>query len=387
LSYHFDIDLDTARRRRSAKWRRYPADVIPLWVAEMDFPVAPAIRDRLRGLVERGDFGYPPGPPATAEFGEGVAAWMRRRHGWSIEPDFVTITSDTMLVIEMAIERFTEPGDPVVLTDPVYYPFRVVIENAGRVPLWVPMILRDGRWELDTECLETAFARDDARLFLHCHPHNPTGTVFTIDEMRLIADLAERYDMIVVSDEVHADIGYDNPHVPFATVTASIAERTITASAASKAFNFPGLRCGFAIAGNRSLHHEIRSVPPRRRELLSIAGYEATLAAFEGGEPWLEAVNGHLAEMRDHAVERLRTVESSLVTAKPDGTYLLWTDWRSLDLDGSPERFLLDRARVALSAGRPFGPSGGGFLRLNFATSRSILDDAIDRIEAALESG
>ena len=387
MSDPFGVDLETARRRRSLKWRRYPEDVIPLWVAEMDFPVAPVIAERLGGLLERGDFGYPPEPPemATSEFREAVAGWMQSRHGWIVDPEMVSITPDTMRVLEIAIAQLTEPGDPIVLTDPVYHPFRTVLEDAGRVPLWVPMVHDGGRWELDVGALAAAFAREEVRLYLHCNPHNPTGTVFTVDEMRTIADLADQHSVIVVSDEVHADIGLESRHVPFATVTPTATERTITASAASKAFNFAGLRCGYAIAGSRGLNASIRSVPMRQRKSISLPGYEATIAAYTGGSPWLEDVNGHLSRMRDHVVDRLVAIDPSLVPSIPAATYLLWTDWRHFELGSDPAAFLLERAKVALSPGRDFGPSGEGFLRLNFGTSRAILDEAIDRIATALD--
>jgi cystathionine beta-lyase len=383
----FGVDLETARRRHSLKWRRYPEDVIPLWVAEMDFTVAPVIAERLGGLLDRGDFGYPPEPPemATSEFREAVAGWMQSRHGWLVDPELVSITPDTMRVLEIAIAQITERGDPVVLTDPVYHPFRTVIEDAGRVPVWVPMSHDGPRWELDLIALAAAFARDEVRLYLHCNPHNPTGTVFTIDEMQAIADLAEEHSVIVVSDEVHADIGYGSRHVPFATVTPTAADRTITASAASKAFNFAGLRCGYAIAGSPALNTSIRSVPMRQRKSISLPGYEATIAAYTGGSAWLEDVNGHLSRMRDHVVDRLVAIDPSLVPSIPAATYLLWTDWRHFELGSDPAAFLLERAKVALSPGQDFGPSGEGFLRLNFGTSLAILDEAIDRIETALD--
>ncbi|NNC92169.1 MAG: putative C-S lyase [Acidimicrobiia bacterium] len=383
---HFEIDLETARRRRSLKWRRYSADVIPLWVAEMDFPLAPAVTERLAGMVERSDFGYPPEPPeeTNSEFRAVVAAWMNRRHQWEVDPEMVSITPDTMRAIEIAIERFTDPGDPVVLSDPVYYPFRVAIEEAGRRPLWVPMVESNRRWVLDLEALAAAFAPGNVQLFLHCSPHNPTGTVFTADEQQSIAALAEQHNVIVVADEVHADLAYDASHIPFATINPEIAARTITASAASKAFNFAGLRCGFVIAGDQRLHEQVQSVPIRDRKLASLAGYEATIAAYGGGASWLESLHRHLREMRDHVIGRLAMIEESLVVANPEASYLLWTDWRQIDLAPDPATYLRENAGVALSSGDDFGPSGTGFLRLNFGTSRAILDEALDRIEDAL---
>lgn len=387
-SSHFDVDLATARQRRSLKWRKYPDDVIPLWVAEMDYALAPPIVERLQDLLLRSDFGYPPEPLAmsTEDFSEAVSGWMQRRHGWEIDPALVSIAPDTTSVLEMAIDRFTTTGDPVVLNDPAYPPFQEVIENASRVPLWVPMTLHDGRWHIDLERLEAAFAGADVRLYLHCNPHNPTGTVFTLDEATAIADLAERHDVIVVSDEVHADISYGTTHAPFATVSPTAADRTVTASAASKAFNFAGLRCGYAISGNRRLHDEIETVPARVRKLVSLPGYEATIAAYTGGDEWLAAATKHLGRMRDRAIARLAAIHSSLATSVPQGTYLLWTDWRALDLGGDPHTFLLEQAKVALSPGPAFGPSGAGFLRLNYATSQSILDESLDRIAAAVGS-
>lgn len=377
----FDVDLATARRRRSLKWRRYDGDVIPMWVAEMDFPLAAVISQRLSDMVERSDFGYPPEPTAstTTDFCEAVAGWMSSRYAWEIEPGFVSVAPDTTSVLEMAVDRFSKPGDGIALADPSYPPFLEVIENAGRVPVWIPMELAGDRWRLDSERLERAVTASHVPLFFHCNPHNPTGSVFTVDESREIAEVAERTDLIVVADEVHAGLSYGAPHVPFATVTPTIAARTITASAASKNFNFAGLRCGFGIAGTAHLHATLEGLPVRQRKLASLPGYEATIAAYTGGAGWLDAACRHLKAMRDHAAARLRDIDAALVPAIPEGTYLMWTDWRHLDLD-DPYRFVLDTAEVALSNGTSFGPTGRGFLRLNFATSLRILDEALDRI-------
>jgi len=356
-----------------------------MWVAEMDFPVAPAIGERLAGLFERNDFGYPPEPPPAeaSELREAVAGWMLRRHGWAVDSEMVSITPDTMRVLEIAIALFSEPGDPVVLANPVYQPFRVVIEDAGRAPLWVPMVLSGSRWELDLDLLGAAFARDDVRVYLHCNPHNPTGTVHTLEELQAMAALADKHDVIVVSDEVHGDLTYGVRHVPFVTAAPGIASRTITASAATKAFNFAGLRCGFAIAGSPEIHRQIRGVPVRQRKLTSLPGYEATIAAYTAGDAWIDALVEHLRDMRDRAIDRLASMAPSLLTTVPEGTYLLWTDWRNTGVD-DPQAFLLERAKVALSPGEVFGSAGDGFLRLNFATSRTILDEGLDRIEATL---
>lgn len=383
----FAVDLATASARRSLKWRRYPPEVIPLWVAEMDFPPAPAITERLADQLARGDFGYPPEPPAleSGEFRETVAAWMLRRHAWPVDPTLVSIMPDAMRVLEIAIARFTETGNGVALPDPVYYPFREVIETAGRVPVWIPMVRSRYRWELDLDALDAAFALPHVNLYLHCNPHNPTGTVFTAAEQAVIAEIAERHDVLVVSDEVHADLRFVPEHVPFARVTPTIGERTITASAASKAFNLAGLRCGYAIAGSRRLHDQIQAAPLRERKLISLPGYEATIAAYSGGEAWLHALLDHLAAMRNHVIARLDELHPSIVAAHPEGTYLLWTDWRELGLGADPAAELRERARVALSPGRAFGPSGEGYARLNFATSQAILDEALDRITNALQ--
>ncbi len=381
----FDVDLATAQRRRSLKWRRYDPDVIPMWVAEMDFPLASVITERLAGMIERSDFGYPAEPTAatTPDFCEAVAGWMKDRYGWHIDPGTVSVAPDTTSVLEMAVDLFSRPGDGIALADPAYPPFLEVIENAGRVPVWIPMELSDDRWCLDPERLERALGPREVPVFFHCNPHNPTGSVFTLTESQTIADIAERTDVLVVSDEVHAGLSYGAAHIPFATVTPTIAARTITASAASKTFNFAGLRCGYAIAGSAELHTAIEGLPVRQRKLASLPGYEATIAAYTGGAVWLDAASRHLETMRDRTVARLGAIDASLVPCVPEGTYLMWTDWRSLEMD-DPFRFVLDNASVALSDGSEFGPSGNGYLRLNFATSGSILDEAFDRIEQAI---
>lgn len=381
--YGFDtVDLAELRQRRSMKWRGFPPDVLPAWVAEMDFAVAPPVAAAVSAALRRGgDFGYAvdlADPDLSAAF----AGFADRRWAWPVDPDRVVLLRDVMRGIELWIEGFTAPGDAVVVASPVYYPFLEAIETRGRKLVEVPMLRGTDRWELDLDGLESAFAAG-ARLFLLCNPHNPIGRVYTREELDSIAELTLRHGVRVVADEVHAPLVLDGVHVPFASLHPDVAAQTLTLSSASKAFNLAGLHAAVAVPGNPEAEAWLRSLPYRYRGAAGIVGVEASTAAFAEGDHWLDALLMHLRLVRDHVASELATKLPAAHWFPSEGTYLGWIDANDLELGDNPRDAFLERGRVAFNDGAAFGRTGAGFVRLNFGTSRAIATQIVDRMVAA----
>jgi cystathionine beta-lyase len=357
----------TLRLRTGRKWGRYEGDVLAAWIADMDFEPAPPIARSLLEALVLGDFGY--GPTAAASgVPEAFAAWADRRWDWKLDPADVLMAPDVVGAIANCIEALTEPGDAVLVQTPAYPPLLSSVRVAGRTLVDLPF---------DAGFDETVLRESKVRMILLCHPHNPIGHVYTEEELQALAALAERLDLVVVSDEVHADLTY-KPHIhrPFALFAP---ERTVTLNAPSKAFNVAGLRTAVCAAPT-ALRARLTALPPTRWSAFSTLGVRAALAAWcETGEAWLEDCVAHLAAMRDRLAQRLAAELPQVGFTPPAASYLAWLDCRLLGV-GDPAAFFLERARVALSPGPDFGAPGEGYTRLNFATSREILDEIVDRM-------
>lgn len=378
-------DLERLRSLTCIKWSYFDDDVLPAWVADMDLPPAPVAVEAGRALFDRGDLGY--NFAAAACLPAAFAERQERKFGWKVDAERVRLLCDVMQGVEMAVWAHTEPGDGVVLLTPVYHPFYRTIEACGCRLVDVPLDT-DG-WRLDAEVLEAAID-DRTRVLLLCNPHNPTGRSFTRAELSVLAEVAERHDLLVISDEIWADITYPEAvHVPFASLSAEAAARTVTVSAASKAFNLAGLRTAVMHVGHESVAAKLAEVPAHVFGATSSPGAEATLAAWTKGDDWLADTVEHLRGNRDHLAARLAAELPDVGLRVPESTYLAWLDFRKLGLGDEPAKELLASARVGLSSGLDFGAeTGKGFARLNFATTRPILDAIIDRIVmAARQSG
>ncbi|MCC6303912.1 MAG: PatB family C-S lyase [Rhodobacteraceae bacterium] len=375
------------RSRRHAKWTMFGAEAIPAWVAEMDFALALPIRRAIAELSDRMDFGYPLREGGVAEnaVGTAFARRMKSRFGWEIDPQLVQPVAELVQGTFAPIMAFSDPGDGIVLHTPAYPPFYEAISTLGRT--LVANRLRDGarRFEIDFDALEAAIG-PRTRMILLCNPQNPTGRVFEPAELARIAAIALARDLVVVSDEIHSDLVFPgHRHIPFATLSPEIAARTVTISSATKSFNIPGLRCAVMHFGTQALRDRFHERIPRR--LLgapAIVGIDATIAAWDEGQPWLDEVMDHLAANRDHLVLRVARDLPGVSFHPPEATYMAWLDCSGLKLDRPAQRFFLEEAKVAMSAGETFDPAAPHFLRLNFATSRSILDEIIDRMAAAV---
>ncbi|MBN2848073.1 MAG: aminotransferase class I/II-fold pyridoxal phosphate-dependent enzyme [Coriobacteriia bacterium] len=354
----------------------------------MDLPPAPPVVAALRDLVERGDFGYNFG--AQAALPEVFADWYGDRHGWRPDPAQVRVFTDVLQAVDLALWLGTEPGDGVVLFTPVYPPFFRCIESVGRRVVDCPLELQ--RWRLERDALEEAIERAAAngtrtRAVLLCSPHNPTGRVFGPHELAAVAEVARERDLLVISDEIWADVvlpgGYF-PHAPIAAGFPFVADRTVTVTAASKAFSLAGLRCAVAHIGDERIAAKVAELPGHLLGGVSTPGAVATHAAWTEGEPWLAETVAFLGSQRDHLLARLAAELPDVRVYPPDATYLAWLDFRAYGLGDDPAAWLLEHAKVALGAGPDFGEHGAGFARLNFATTRAVLDEAIDRIVGAV---
>ncbi len=386
-SHDFDsIGLTALRQRTSMKWSKYGSDVIPLWVAEMDFPLAEPIRRAVHELIDRGDTGYPVGRPHVEAF----TRFAARRYRWSVDACLATTVPDVMTGVEYAIGTCTEPGDGVAFLTPAYPPFFVSVEATGRSVAAVAMAHDDAlRWVIDLDELDRVLAAG-ARAILLCNPHNPTGRRFTRDELAGVAAVADRHAVTVISDEIHAPLVLDRgagEHVPFATLDAESARRGVSLHSASKGWNLPGLKAAIMVAGSAATGERLTS--PALDELserAGIAGVAAAIAAFDDAEGWLDDTVAYIAGnqrlVRDLAAAALPGAR----VGGAEATYLAWLDLRAVAAlrGGEAADVLLERAGVALVPGPAFGAAYRGWARLNVGTSRPVLRAAFARIAEAL---
>jgi cystathionine beta-lyase len=383
------LTLDELRRRTSVKWRAYPPDVLPLFVAEMDTPQAPFVVDAVMRALAVGDTGYELG----TGYAEAFAPFAERRWGWAPDVGTSRTMPDVMVAIVEVLRVLTAPGDSVIVTPPVYPPFYGFVRNEGRQVLEAPLT---DSWRLDLDALEDAFARATGAVphgvgpgsgrravLLLCNPHNPTGTAHTRSELEAVLALADRFGVRVVSDEIHAPFtSAGAPFVPVLTVPGS--ERAVAVHSASKAFNLAGLRAAVAVAGPEA-SDDLRRIPEEAGHAVNHLAVVAHAAAYRDGDAWLDALVAGVARNRA-LLERLAAEQLPSVRVQPgEATYLSWLDFRdAVASDVDPHRFLVRHAKVALEDGRDFGARGARFLRLNLATNQAILTEAVRRMAAAL---
>ncbi|MDR5868538.1 MalY/PatB family protein [Halomonas koreensis] len=389
-----DFDFATPVERRhpsgadwpSQKWHRYGEDILPLWVADMDFRSPPAVIEALHARVDHGVFGYGLVPDGLRR---ALCDWSAEHYGWAIEPGWQLWLPGVVPALHMASLALTEPGEGVLTVTPIYPPFLQVAERTGRLPQQAamrPPQAPGGEWRLDLEALEAAIT-SETRLLLWCQPHNPTGRVWRTEELDGLAALVERHDLIVVSDELHCDLLLDEGarHRPLAAAYPALAERILTLWAPSKTFNLAGLTAACAIIPDAGMRRRYAALAKGLQPDGNVLGLVAAEAAYRHGEPWrqalLETLRGHRARLEERIAGW-----PGVTLAWPAATYLAWLDLRQApalrDAGNSPQRALLERAGVALSDGADFG--WPGFVRLNFGTTATQLEAALDRLEAVL---
>lgn len=367
------LSQDTLRERTSIKWRAFPDDVLPLWVAEMDAPLAEPVVAAVTTAMQRGDTGY----SAGTGYAEAYADFARERWGWEFAVDQATIVPDVMLGIVEMLKVLTAPGDRVVVNSPVYTPFYEFITHLDRKVVEAPL---SADFRIDLGGLEAAF-RDGASAYLLCSPHNPTGTVHTRGELRSVLELTQAYGVRVVADEIHAPLVYPGErHHPLLSVPGS--GRAITVLSASKAWNLAGLKSAIAVAGPAAVD-DLRRMPEEATHAASHVGAIAHIAALRDGRSWLDALIADLDENRRLLAELLAEHLPGVRYRMPAGTYLAWLDCRDLGLGDDSAAAFLDKGRVALNAGGAFGTGGAGYARLNLGTTPDILTEAARRMASA----
>ncbi|MGI5391291.1 MalY/PatB family protein [Streptomyces sp. CA-251251] len=375
------LTLDQLRRRTSMKWRTYPPDVLPLWVAEMDVPLAGPVVRAVTEAVRLGDTGY----PAGTAYAEALAAFAGERWGWDgLAVERTAIVPDVMLGVVEMLRLVTGPGDPVIVNPPVYPPFYQFVEHMDRRVVEAPL---GAGLRIDLDVLEEAYRRavaDGGRAaHLLCSPHNPTGTVHTADELAAVAALAERYGVRVVADEIHAPLVTASARfVPYLSVPG--AERGLALMSASKGWNLAGLKAALALAGPGAAA-DLARMPEEVGHGPSHVGVLAHTAALRDGTDWLDAVLAGLDENRRLLTGLLAEHLPGVVHRAGEATFLAWLDCRALGLGDDPAEVFLGRGRVALSSGIPFGTGGAGHVRLNLAASPEVLTEAVRRMAAALD--
>jgi cysteine-S-conjugate beta-lyase len=375
-----DLNLDRLRRRQSEKWRAHPPDVLPAFVAEMDYDLAEPVLAALRAAIDLSDCGY----AMPTGLGETFARFAEARHGWTVDPGRVHLVPDVMAGVDVILRLATEPGDGVVINTPVYPPFFEHLTGAHRRVVEVPLIRVDGRWELDFAGLETAFAAG-ARGYLLCNPHNPTGRVFSAADLGRIASLAEQYGVFVLSDEIHASLTLPGArHTPFVSLGGVAAEQGVTLASASKAFNIAGLKGAVAVAGSASGQRLLTRLPSSCQFGAGLFGVLASLAAWSAGDEWLDALVAQLDHARTEFGRLLRQRLPEAGYVPPEASFLAWVDCARLGLGPEPAEVFLDRGRVAVGRGLNFGPPGDGFVRVTIGTSSALLADIVDRMAAAV---
>ena len=372
---------DELRARGTIKWNYFGPEVLPLWIAEMDFPTAPEVLEAVRAWANREEFGYP--ALGSDELPIATTRWCEQRYGWPARAEWVRTVPDVLKGMEVVIEFLTRPESPVVLPVPAYMPFFDLLRITGRQRVEIPMRQQDsGRYLMDLDALDAAFAAGAGSLIL-CNPNNPLGTAFTAAEISAIVEIAAHYDARVIADEIHATLVYQGRHVAAASVSDTAADTVVTLMSASKGWNLPGLMCAQVILSNQRDADAWSKITMLHTMGASTVGIRANIAAYSHGAQWLDGLLGYLQANRDHLSRLLPAAVPGLRVSHPEATYLAWVDFRDLRLPTEPAEYLLSAAKVALSPGLPFG-GGPGFARLNFGTTRAILDRATAAIATAL---
>ncbi len=388
MHYNFDTSPDR-QRTDSLKWSRYDADVLPMWIADMDFPSPAPIVQALRERADHGVFGYPAGimgePNELPEFRRLIVDRLRDRYGWQVQPEDLVFIPGVILAFNLACHALAAPGGGVLVQTPVYPPILDAPQNAN-MRRHDAMLARDadGAYAIDWDVFESAIT-PETRLFILCNPHNPAGRVFRRDELERMAEICLRRGVVTCSDEIHCDLLYTGQrHIPIASLDPEIARNTITLIAPTKTFNLAGLQCSIAIVPNPELRQKYQEARKGLVAWVNVMGLLAAQVAYREGQDWLDQLLAYLEANRDYLYDYVQSEMPGVTMARPEATYLAWLDCRQAGIDGNACEFFLQKARVALVDGAMFGPGGEGFLRLNFGCSRALLAEALERMKRAL---
>jgi len=377
----FDEIIDR-RGTDSTKWSSFDEDILPMWIADMDFLCPPAILEALRSRVEHGVFGYTVEPK---DLRPRLAEYLERHYAWRVAPEAFVFLPSVVVGFNLACQAVTRPGDGVLVQPPVYYPILAAPKNARAVAQHCPLSRSTtGRYEIDFDHLE-GMITNRTRLYMQCNPHNPVGREFSPEELRRVADIAVRSNLIVCSDEIHAAFIYDGRrHTPIASLGPEIEARTITLTAPSKAFNVAGLHFAVAVIPNKDLREQFIQAKRGLVPSVNALGYVAALAAYQDGDAWSAQLVKYVQANRDFVVDYIRSEIPGVGVGPIEATYLAWLDCRDAGIPGDPYEFFLREAHVATIPGAIFGPQGEGFVRFNFACPRAMLTEGLERMRSAL---
>ncbi|MGQ1948025.1 MalY/PatB family protein [Geofilum sp. OHC36d9] len=358
-------------------------DVLPLWVADMDFAAPPAVQKALKQRIEHPIYGYTVRPES---FFDSIREWQMRRHNWSVENSWIEFSPGVVPSLGLAVQAFTQPGEGVIIQPPVYPPFFGVINDFNRKVVENNLVEKDDHYEIDFDHFETMAADDNNKLFLLCHPHNPVGREWSEEELRRMGEICVRHNVIIISDEIHCDLTlFGHKHIPLATVSPSIADITVTCMAPSKTFNLAGFSTSYFIASNTRLLKAMRQqLFGYHLHMGNTFGALALEAAYNHSEEWLdelrEYLEGNVMLMHNFLTEHLPEVKMVM----PEATYLLWLDFRAWSMSQSDlKRFMTDKAGLGLNDGSTFGRMGEGFMRMNVASPRRIVEKALIQLRDA----
>lgn len=377
----FDRIIDR-RNSDSIKWNLYDDDVLPMWVADMDFAAPVPVIQALKERVEHGVFGYAGDPK---ELRKVIVSRFDELYQWSIKPDDIVFTPGVVVGFNIAGHSVAVPEGEVLIQPPVYPPFFKTAGFAGMKTAENPLIQNeDGSYGINFGDFEEKVNKK-TRMFLLCNPHNPVGRVFHRDELERMAEICLRNNVLICSDEIHGDLVFQgNRHIPLGSLNPEIADRTITLMAPSKTFNIAGLDCSFAVIPNKEIRENYISAMKGITGNTNMLGISAALAAYQNGTPWLEDLMIYLKENRDYLKTTLDREIPEIKMTVPEGTYLAWLDCRNAGLPDTPYDFFLRKAKVAFNSGESFGTGGKGFVRLNFGCTRATLNEVLDRMKKAL---
>ncbi len=378
----FDIVPDR-RNSNSLKWRIYNPDVLPMWVADMDFRSPEAVLQALQKELDLGVFGYPDG---SDEFKEIIVQRMVDLYQWKINAQDIVLISGVVTGLNLVAHLFSKVGGEALVQTPIYPPFLSAPGNAGLKRVDVELIRQmDGSYTIDFDGFEAAIT-DQTRVFMLCNPHNPVGRVYRKEELERLAEICLRRNILICSDEIHCDLIFSgHHHLPIAALQPEIAQNTITLMAPSKTFNIPGLECSFAIIPNPELRQRFEKAGEGMNSWVNLMGLVAGKAAYANGQDWLKDLMVYLEANRDYLFDFVNQQLPGVKMAKPEGTYLAWLDCRNAGIEGSPYEFFLQNAKVALNDGKAFGKGADDFVRFNFGCSRAMLEEALQRMKRALE--
>lgn len=389
MKFNFDKIIDRTNNF-SAKWSEMNKNfgtnnLLPMWVADMDFLTAPCVMEALKDRLEQGIFGYTTRP---SSYNESIVNWLDNRFSWKINQEWLMFSPAVITSISLLIQNLTQKNDKIMIQEPVYSPFHSIVESNERNLVISPLVkLDDGSYVMDYEDIEAKIK--DVKVFILCNPHNPVGRVWTREELTRLGEICLKHNVLVISDEIHSDIILKNhKHTPFASISKEFSENTITCMAPTKTFNLAGLQSSFLVISN-PYYYEVMDkafsiLDIKRNNAFSLV---ATEAAYNYGEDWLYELIKYIEDNVDFAIDYIKNHIPQLKVKKPEGTYLLWVDFSNLNVDKKDlKNALINKGRIALSDGSSFGIGGDGYYRINLACPRSMVLEGLKRIEFAINS-